>query len=243
MSADVNPEDAAERRESLGGVLGIGLGLLILAMCVLAVLNRAPKRGAAAEVLAESFTIAELPGAFVLEEQAITLPAREQIFTFSDGSELEIEPGELVTSQGRHGGPGGEMGDFEEFDWSAVKPESKGDLPARFLLVRFPTSRAESILNSQFRGLSWRDLSELSAKGGSTVVGGDKLNWAGYSADWVRQRRFIEGGSFRDTMRVNLSLGSECWIGYAIWPELAEGSEGALSRLLDALKPVPSSEE
>jgi hypothetical protein len=93
-------------------------------------------------------------------------------------------------------------------------------------------------LNSQFRGLEWKDLLEIDVQGGSSVVGGGKLEWFGFDADWVRQRRFIVGGSFRDTMRVNLSLGHQCWVAYAIWRQGAQASEEVMGELLAALAPV-----
>ena len=229
-------EVEGRRYESCGGVVGVGLGLALIVLSLASLLFYGPRPSDASELLASSFALGQLPEGLELEPQAVTLPSGELVVTFSDGAPLELSPLELVTSSKPKSSKPEE--EFVEFDWAAVEVLSEGELPSRLYLVRFPRQRAERVLASQFRGLEWRDLSEISARGGSTVVGGGKLPWAGYSADWVRERSFLEGGSFRDTLRVNLSLGQECWIAYSIWPERVAGSEEAVAECLAALEPL-----
>ncbi|MCB9916211.1 MAG: hypothetical protein H6828_13870 [Planctomycetes bacterium] len=242
MDAVATSADAAERRASLGGVFGVALGLALIALCVAALL-RGPQRLPAATVLAEAFAPCERLGALTLEPEARVLPGGERVLTFTDGSELEVTPAELVERRGMGPGMGPGMGqspaapDVEPFDWSSVTPEVRGAPPARLYLVGFPAEAGEAVLASAFRGLEWRELADLPKEGGAAVVGGGKLEWAGYAADWVRERRFLEGGSFRDTLRVNLTLGRRCWIAYALWPERSEGSEAAVAALLAELAP------
>ena len=241
MEATSEARGESRRFESCGGVLGIGLGLMLIAVCVATVALYGPRQLDARELLSGSFELGALPEGLVLEPEAIALPMGEQVVTLSDGSAFQLSPAELLAeSSGREQSSEEE---FVEYDWRSVGALSEGALPARLYLVRFPRSRAERILASQFRSLEWRDLSEIPSGGGSTVVGGGKLPWAGYEADWVRERRFLEGGSFRDTLRVNLSLGQECWIAYAIWPERAAGAEQVVGECLAAFAPRAQSLE
>lgn len=232
-------EGEGQRFESCGGVLGMGLGLALIVACAAMLVFYGPRRLDAGEVLASSFELGALPEGLVLEPEATALPAGELVVTLSNGEPLELSALELLSPRQTQQS----TEEYVEFDWTAVEALSLGGLPARLYLVKFPRSRAERVLVSQFRGLEWLDLSEIPAKGGSTVVGGGKLPWAGYEADWVRERRFLEGGSFRDTLRVNLSLGQECWVAYSIWPERAAGSEEVVADCLAALAPRAQSSE
>jgi hypothetical protein len=237
--------------ESLAGVFGVGLGLAIIAALLGAVLFYGPTRTSAAELLASRFEVGELPEGITLDEGSLTLPSGERVVTFTTGEPLAIGPAEIkagLAPSGRKGGPGrGHPGmgngggpknpEAEPFDWTGIEAEATDTLPARLYLVSYPVDRAPGILGAQFRGLDWKDISEIGEKGGTAVVGGGVIEWAGYSADFVRQRRFLEGGSYRDTIRVNLSLGRVCQVAYAIWPERHDGSEEAVGRVLSALRP------
>ncbi len=252
MTSLTETTNATEGQESLGGVLGMGVGFLFLLACVLAVFFYGPRSLAAGELLAESFKVDGSLSGLTLDPEALVLPKGERVFTFSDGGELRVGVQEIVVEDSKEGGRGrgsdskDDGDDFEPFDWSALEVKVANGPPARFYLVNFTGDRAESVLLGAFSGLEWKELSELGAKGGSAVVGGGKLEWAGYDADWVRERRFLapapedgtSRGTFRDTLRVNLSLGRECWIGYAIWREGEEGGEQRVSELLDGLLPL-----
>ncbi len=249
-AAAVNPQ----KPESLAGVFGVGLGLVIIALLVLTIVGYGPKTTTASSVLDGTFEVGELPEGLTLEPHALLLPTGERVVTIGNGAPLPVGPAELI-DRSPGGGPGGMGGmgrggggpgsgpgspGFEEYDWAGVEVKVEDSLPARLYLVNYPERRAPGVLTRQFSGLRWRDLSEISAKGGSAVIGGGKIEWSGYSADFVRQRRFIEGGVFRDTIRVNLSLGQECWIAYAIWPASEAGSERVVREVLAVLRPAVS---
>lgn len=251
MTGTEPPAADRPKPESLAGVFGVGFGLLIIAGLVLVIVGYGPRGIAASSVLAGSLEVVELPEGMTLEANALILPTGEKVVTVSSGSPFWINPAELIDRSARMGGgmgrgmgPGGGMGfgpgspGFEEYDWAGVEVESEDSMPARVYLVTYPRRSASKVLVRQFSGLAWRDLSQISAKGGTAVVGGGKIEWAGYAADFVRQRRFLEGGSFRDTIRVNLSLGQQCWIAYAIWPERHTGSEEVVREVLAAVRPV-----
>lgn len=240
----------------MGGVLGVGVGLLLALLCALYILAPRPLSAPAADVLAGELQLDEARlGELRLDPQARLLPSGEEVLVLSDGIELAVDPAELTRadSPGGHGSMGRGRGvDVEPYDWGALESEQTGAPPARLYLVHFPAKRGEEVLRAQFRGLEWRDLSEIGKQGGVAVVGGGKLDWCGYEADWVRERRFIpadeqskaaEGeprsARFRDTLRVNLTLGRHVWIAYAIWQESSEGSVEVVEGILGAFSPAP----
>jgi len=248
MSEAEEPETRPTKPETLAGVFGVGLGLCFIVLFVLTIVGYGPRARTAASLLEGSFALGALPEGLAVEPLALRLPGGEEVVTIGNGQPLPVTPKELIEPNPFEGmGPGGRPGgppgagpgapEVEKFDWSSVEPEAEDTLPARVYLVHYPERRGPALLTMQFRGLRWRDLSEIPAKGGSAVVDGGKLEWSGFAADFVRERRFLEGGSFRDTVRVNLSLGRSCWVAYAIWPEREEGSEEKVREVLAALRP------
>ncbi len=224
-----------------GGILGSAIGILALLGCLTVVITYGSRLFDSAEGLGESFKFNEVPGALALQEEAFLLPTGEKVYILSDG--VVVEDGSEVTEMLmgfdiQHGVGSGESGDEEAYDWSGVEILSQETSPSRVFLVQYPRERADSVIRSQFQGIDWRDLTEIDADGGRAAVEGGKLRWSGYSADFVRERTFIEGGTFRDTVRVNLSLGQECWIAYAIWPVSHEGSSAKVGELLSAFEPL-----
>lgn len=254
MSDAEGSEKSLTKPETVAGVFGVGLGLCLIVLFVLTIVGYGPRAETAASVLDGSFVVEALPEGLTVEPLALLLPGGEQVVTIGNGQPLPVTPKELLEpSPFERMGPGGLPGappeggpgapPFEKFDWSSVEPEATDTLPARVYLVHYPERGAPALLTMQFRGLRWRDLSEIPAKGGSAVIDGGKLEWNGYAADFVRERRFLEGGSFRDTMRVNLSLGRSCWVAYAIWGEREEGSEEKVREVLAVVRPAGESTE
>jgi hypothetical protein len=67
------------------------------------------------------------------------------------------------------------------------------------------------------------------------VVGSGKLGWRGFDADWVHERAFEKGGTFRDAMRVDLSLEKRPCVMTATWTRGEPASRIALDQLLEAI--------
>jgi|GEM_PF-1371014 len=253
MSAET---EAAEEAQGVGpgAILGVSIGFLVLCGGLLVLFGFGTRSVDAREALAGSFELDAFPEGHRLLEVAHLLPGGERVFVVTDGSSA-VEPSELeeVASdvpEPEADEPGGEDVEHaddegveseeeedDDYDWTAIEVLSEGTRPARLFLVRYPRARADSVIGSQFRHLHWRELSEIDASGGRAAVDGGELEWAGYAADFVRERQFIEGGRFRDTLRVNLSLGGECWIAYATWPEGHAGSTEPVTELLGSLRP------
>jgi hypothetical protein len=219
---------------SASRLAGVLLGLLVLALCAFTAFGGGWSEVSSAEVIAGRYELGPLPDGYALDPLAHALRGGEQVVRFvREGSEEDLA--ELTAAA--LGRTAAAVATGEEVDWSALLPSSAGTPPAVVLLVRYPLAAGERVIREQFRGLEYRDLSRLGERGGSTAVDGGELAWHGYAADHVRVRRFGPGPTFRDVVRVNLSLGRECWIAYAVWPALAEGSVEPVAAVLDALRP------
>jgi hypothetical protein len=223
--------------------LGVGLGLLAVALCILTPLFYGSSTFAAADRLALRYKLGELPPAYSLEESGILLPGGERIFVFSGGEEGADSVGEFLVTEtddsvATEADESTNRSAEDHIDWSKVEPLSEGSAPSRLFLVHYPTSRAKAVIDAHFRRLEWKDLRSIEPKGGSTAVDGGKLEWNGFGADYVQVRSFISGGAFRDVLRVNLSLEDECWVAYAVWPELHAGSKEPVQELLASLQPT-----
>ena len=70
-----------------------------------------------------------------------------------------------------------------------------------------------------------------------TPIDAGKIPWHGFDADYVHDRSFEPGGTFRDEMRVNLSLANNACMLTARWTRGEAASKKALQPLLDALQP------
>ena len=229
----------------LGQALVVALGLAAVAVCVLVPFFYGSRTLAAGPALAQSYALGKLPHDFELGPEAFLLPGGERVFVFGPGlagAPSEGSPGPILAAAGleREEGEGSEAqsGTPGFTDWASLSPVSTGTPPERLFLVKYPTGRASSVINEQFRSIEWKDLRDIEADGGRTAVDGGKLEWAEYAADFVQERTFVRGGTFRDSLRVNLSLGRECWIAYAVWPELDAGSKEVVRELLTALRPT-----
>lgn len=234
---------------TLPGVFGVGAGLLLIAACIAVVALFGWRTAPADEELGTRYALAELPFEFALHDDVFLLPGGERVFMLRPPSGEAPTEGD-VTQEVRDAGAEGEPADEGEgsdategtgaddldVDWAAVTPTSTGEPPSELYLVEYPLELGGAVIDSQFRSLQWRDLSLIESEGGSTPVEGGRIEWAGYAADFVRVRRFSSGPTFRDVLRVNLSVGRECWIAYAIWPPLSEGSTEPVRRLLDAIQ-------
>lgn len=188
-------------------------------------------------------------GAAVWDESEI-----EELFSSEEGftqesesaegegtSELEASPedeGLEEVEESEESSEGSENDEFEPYDWANIEVLSTDSAPQCLYLVQFPVGQAASVIRGQFQNLDWKQLSLIDAEGGRSAVDGGKLSWAGYGADFVRERNFVRGGGFWDVVRVNLSVGGECWVAYATWPSGHAGSSESVELLLEGLQPV-----
>jgi hypothetical protein len=236
----VTPEDGAPR-ESVSWVLGLGLGLAVIAACAAALLLVRARPLDPAEALRGSFEVGALPFGMRLDA-ALELPGGETVVVLADERELELDAGDVVDAGAAPEEDAEPSTEQEKPDWAALEELEPGGPPARLFLVRYPEAAAEAALDRGFRSLEWRDLAELGAEGGRVAVEGGRLDWGPFAADYVRERRFLHGPAFQDSVRVNLARPGQYWIAYAFWPRDHAGSWEPLEELLAALRPAPLEE-
>ncbi|MFT7486067.1 MAG: hypothetical protein ACI9F9_001920, partial [Candidatus Paceibacteria bacterium] len=236
MEADSHQEAAeggAQPRASFGAVFGIAAGFMILAACIGTLLGFGPSTAVAAETLGEHFSVGELPFGLQLHPEVFLLPGGEEVYAMrGEGVDLVQISKALkeLEAESKQMKPGG--AEEEPVDWTAMQVNSTGGPPSQVFLVHYSLRQAESVIAKQFRALRWRELSEIEARGGHSAVGGGKLEWNGYSANYVRDRQFRRGLRFMDQVRVNLTVGGECWVAYGIWPDQHEGSKEKMAEVL-----------
>ncbi|MFT7669501.1 MAG: hypothetical protein ACI8X5_002204 [Planctomycetota bacterium] len=232
-------EDGTSRSVGSSAIVGVGVGLVLIVASLSSLFFRGSHSVSAAEQLAHMYEVSEFPFGLSLQEPGFLLPGGEHVFVLSDGTvpveEAQVE--ELLGADEEAGEKEGEEPEKEPFDWSAIEVLSTDSAPTQVYIAHYPVDQATGIIQSQFQSLDWKELSGIDADGDRAVVDGGKLRWAGYAADFVRERQFIKGGTFRDSMRVNISTIGECWIAYAIWPTGHAGSEERLVDLLASLQP------
>ena len=145
---------------------------------------------------------------------------------------------------------GGHGMDF--VDWSGLPEGQAGTAPEELAFAWYSREQGEHVLAEQFARVRFRDLSRLSREGDAVTVDSGQVDWGVYEADYVRTRHFkieedwstedgLPGGEerrmFHDSMRVNLSLGSECCVLYLRWPRGLPGSKQRLEEVLAAFRP------
>jgi len=216
-------------------LIGVALGVGLVALCLAAAMGGGWGSTTSEEVLASRFTCSQLPEDLTLDPAAYELPGGERVVRF-----FRQGAGDMDASLGAAGlAPWSRPASKgEDVDWSELRPTSQETPPGVLYLVRYPESAGEAVMREQFRGLEYKDLSRLEGSGGSTPVEGGQLDWHGFAADHVRVRHFGPGPTFRDVVRVNLSLGRECWVAYAVWPPLAAGSIEPVEDFLATLAPL-----
>ena len=76
------------------------------------------------------------------------------------------------------------------------------------------------------------ELVEFGVDGGRATLDWGRLPWGEYSVLYVYERELEWGGTFRDVIRVNLSLGDQAAMLMARWPR---GTPASKERLIELL--------
>lgn len=128
---------------------------------------------------------------------------------------------------------------FEPYDWSQVSSSPSGSAPREVLIVGLPLDRARSELRELFDGGTdlRGDWTSVPRSGGRRVLERGRLDWGTLAAPFVLEREFESGGTYCDTLRVNLTIERDPRIVIARWTRGAPGSREPVQALLRGLAP------
>lgn len=244
----------------------MGLGLVVILIAVASLLSSGtgdldPSEGLRA--LEERFDLqGDLPFGFEVTE-ARQIPRGPLMVVLSDPAGPMPEPGlppmtdserppppkpESSKGKGKHG--------MDFVDWTGLPEGPAGTAPKELAFAWYSREKGEKVLAAQFVQVRFRDLRRLSREGDAVTVDSGHVAWGVYDANYVRTRHFkleedwiTEDGQpggeerrmFHDSMRVNLSLGSECCVLYLAWPRGMPGSKQRLEQALAGFRPRPKS--
>jgi hypothetical protein len=229
--------------EHTSGVLGVAFGLFLLLSLLLGILSQRASKADAPALLSAWFEVGELP--FGLEvDSAVTQARGEEVVLLSRPDAPEETP--------RAERPEGEDDDEDEeddsFDWSTIPIGPEGTPPLAVMVIHYPKGLAESELTRLFEtgGDRWDDDDEMEmldvgSEGGRTVMERGRLPWQEYSTSFIHERELEYGGTFRDAIRVNVSLPKRACVIFVRWPRGFPGSKDDAKEVLAAFKPRPDS--
>lgn len=225
--------------ESVGGVLALFGGSVLLAMSFFSQCAQSVQAVEAQAFLGESFAHPGVP-------QGWDVKSCEQV---PDGRIIV-----QLKSQGEAAAPfeasPEEVAALAEIPTSAKKWDPKpwehlqqltGLGPSSALLVQHPVKTSMDQRKRLFLGLSYKEIEMVSAKGESLPLNGGRIPWGPYEVPWVHLRHFemVDGKpTFHDTLRVDLSSGPKTLVLHLAYPPRARASESALKPFLAAWTPL-----
>lgn len=235
-------------RRGVGVVLGVGLGLALIAACVVFVL-RQPAGGIDGEArLASAFELGALPYDLEIVNSAKLFQGEESVVLANPRAEPEppkIEPPKTESpaksestdaSEKDASKPPEPAEQKPRFDWSKI-PMGELRPPRQISLMWFPPAAGEAAIRQQF-GESWRmSVRDLGDEGGLTEVESGTLVWGPYAPTFAHDRSFEAGHTFRDSLRVNLSTPGQYCVMVVTWPRNSPGSKAHVDEILKALAP------
>ena len=224
------PTAEGTRRAGAGTIVGVALLLMVLAaLAAFLIASRGgPIDGAAR--LESAFGVRTIGEGYEITSARKT-PGGSSLITLEDRSaapELakKAEAGKVTEDK---------KATDEKVDWKLVAIPAATTRP-RFVTFQLPDEGASHEAVAEFfRNVERTSLEDLGPDGGKVTVETGKLAWRGFDADWVHERVFEKGGTFRDGMRVDLSLAKQPCVMTAVWSRNESASKAALEKVLDAL--------
>ena len=250
MSADRSNEQGehAPERESLGGVVGMGLGLVLIVGAGLMALFPLTRDTDAAQLLRESFGVqGDLPYG-LKPVRAVAFATGERLVLLRDPERSRAEdhaPHWTPSKSGaewRFSFTKSEDPKVETFDWSTIPVAGEGRAPVEVALAFFPLKTGRKVVESQFHSMHFEDITQLPKSGKTVPVDSGHLDWGPFEAPYIQLRHFGRdetGPGFWDTLRVNLTVGSKARILYLRW---SRGQAGHRNCALEVLRALPTGE-
>ncbi len=217
----------APTRLTAAGLLGIALGLMVLAAAAaFLLLGRGGPIDGRAEMV-RVFGVADLPFGLQIAS-ATVMPSGEKLVAYA-ATDAAPEPARVETPPPQPGVMGPRV------DWSAVAIPATREPPrqATFLIVDGASGR--TVINAMVRNLHTPDTKGLGPEGGIVLIERGRADFRGWESDWVHLRTFEAGGTFRDAMRISISTPDQPVVLTATWPR---GSPATREMLDELLKPL-----
>jgi len=229
------------------GVLGLLVGLLVLAATFMTQWPAPVQTLDAEQVLAMGFGDAGLPAAWEVRS-AERLPDRRVL----------IELVREGAASAPHQPSAEEAAALSKLPPPAEETWSKGPKPWP-LLEELPAGAPRAALleglgrgpgaakarKAAFSGLKYKELDDVDSKGEAALIDAGRTAWGPYEVPWVHLRHYRLDGerpTFHDTVRVDLTSGAEAWLLRLAFPERVRGDRSALEPFLTSLQPLPETE-
>ena len=212
------------------GIVRVALGLCALGGIVGLVASQRSGTIDGRAVFAEAFEERALP--FGLElESAMLLGDQRRLLVFADPRAEPEAPAAVPPPPPKEGDE-----PRAPFDASKVTIGPADQPPRRVELVFHPKGSGLAGVRAEFERGGWRDTRSIGHEGGTAALDLLRLPWQGYDAVCVHERKFEPGGTFVDSMRVNLSTPGRPCVLRAIWSRGLPASKERLTELLDGLR-------
>ncbi len=234
------------QRESSGCVLGVALGFAVLAAFVwrLAVAPAAAVDGEA--LLNEWFELDELP--FGLQVVDGVRAGSLTVLLENPDAPEEAPKNEVAEEQEDDADDADQADDADDdLDWSALVEGPRETAPIEVAVTHYPNARAAVETLEHLFGRPGSDaeeegpsqLMEFGAEGGRAPMDRGRLPWNDYNVLFVWERELERGGTFRDLIRVNLTLPGRACVISARWPRGYPASKEKMKELIAAFHPHP----
>lgn len=239
MGADANVH-VEERREHWGAVVGVAIGLALIALLVTwIVLQKAHARDGT--VLLEAW----FPGRLAAGELPFDLRVDNAAMLGEGEEAVQLAPIDLPPETPKPVVPkppelkkGEKPPEQPRVDWSKLPPGLAGQPPRSVLIVRYPKERAKAELETLFgTPMMGTSIGDVGPSGGRVRVEQGSLPWGSFNANWVYYRQFEQGGTFKDSVAVNLARTDVPLVMFATWSRGEPFSKERLGELLTALAP------
>jgi hypothetical protein len=215
------------RTAGAGAVVGVALVLMLLAaLTAFLIVSRGGAIDGPAQ-LESAFGVRTIGPEYTIES-AREMPGGARLVTFVDAS-APPEAAQVVPD------PKAKKPKDEHVDWSLLTIPPATARPRRVTFQFLAPGAGHDVVASFFHDVDRKSIEELGPQGGKVTMETGKLAWRGFDATWVHERAFEAGGTFRDCMRVDLSLAKKPCVMTAEWSRGEPGSKAALDEVLEAL--------
>jgi len=233
------------KREKAGCALGVALGLLVLGGLITATATQRTRLADGERLLGEWFELGPLPFGFEVAGATVEMRGEEVVLLTRPDAPEEAQKAEPPKPPPEDAKGGEHHPAPDPIDWSAIPSGPEDTPPLEVAVVGYPDTLAASVLDRLF-GLQTHDegdeepeveITDVGPEGGKVVMDRGRTDWGPYAATYVCERELEYGKTFRDVVRVNLSLPGRARVVFVRWPRGFPASMARVTEVLHALGP------